>query len=147
MLPFQEVVSKKFVEKVGTAGMATQEDGTGPFKLVQWRKGDSIIMKRFPDYYGGSPDIPPVGKACVDRVIFKIIPESASRVAALLSGDVQIINELPAYAVPQVNATDNAKAVSVNGTRSFFIAMNNAGRDPSTTSRCARRWPTRSTRS
>ena len=95
MLPFQEVVSKAFVEKVGTAGMATQENGTGPFKLVDWRKGDAIIMERFDDYYGGSTDIPPVGKACVDRVIFKVIPESASRVAALLAGDVDIINELP----------------------------------------------------
>jgi peptide/nickel transport system substrate-binding protein len=124
MLPFQEVVSKAFVEKVGTKGMATQEDGAGPFQLVEWRKGDSVIMKRFDDYYGGSPDIPPVGKACVDRAIFKIIPESASRVAALLAGDVQIINDLPPYAVAQVNASGNAKAVTVNGTRSFFIAMN-----------------------
>ena len=38
-------------------------NGTGPFKLVEWRRGDSIIMERFDDYYGGSPDIPPVGTA------------------------------------------------------------------------------------
>ncbi|MGB8622312.1 MAG: ABC transporter substrate-binding protein [Paracoccaceae bacterium] len=127
MLPFQEVVSKDFVEKVGTDGMATQENGTGPFKLVDWRKGDSVIMERFDDYYGGSPDIAPVGKACVDRVIFKIIPESASRVAALLAGDAQIINELPPFAVEQVRNSPNADVVSVNGTRSFFIAMNTKG--------------------
>ncbi|HSG37219.1 MAG TPA: ABC transporter substrate-binding protein, partial [Paracoccaceae bacterium] len=34
-LPFQEVVSKAFVESVGTAGMATEVNGTGPFKLVE----------------------------------------------------------------------------------------------------------------
>jgi len=102
MLPFQEFVSKAFVEKVGTAGMATAENGAGPFKLVEWRKGDSIIMERFDDYYGGSPDIAPVGKACVDRVIFKVIPETASRVAALLAGDVDIINGLPPFSIAQV---------------------------------------------
>jgi len=133
MLPFQEIVSKAFVEKVGSQRLATMENGTGPFKLVEWRKGDAIIMERFEDYYGGAPDIPPVGKACVDRVIFKIIPESASRVAALLAGDVDIINELPPFSVAQVKNNPNTDVMTVNGTRSFFVAMNLRGgpfRDP-----------------
>jgi peptide/nickel transport system substrate-binding protein len=78
MLPNQQIVSQAFVEAMGNDGMATAENGTGPFRLVEWRKGDAIIMERFDDYYGGSPDIEPVGQACVDRVIFKIIPESTS---------------------------------------------------------------------
>lgn len=124
MLPFQEVVSRKFVEANGADALATREDGTGPFKLVEWRKGDAVIMERFNDYYGGAAAIPPVGKACVDRVIFKVIPENASRVAALLAGDVDIINELPAHAVKQVEANPNTRVMSVRGTRSEFIAMN-----------------------
>lgn len=127
MLPFEEVVSKAWIEKVGNDGAATSENGTGPFKLAEWRKGDAIIMDRFDDYYGGSPDIPPVGKACVDRVIFKIIPESASRVAALLAGDVDIINELPPFSVKQVENNPDTAVMKVNGTRSFFIAMNMQG--------------------
>jgi peptide/nickel transport system substrate-binding protein len=127
MLPNQQIVSKAFVEKVGSDGIATQENGTGPFKLVEWRKGDSIIMERFDDYYGGATDIPPVGKSCVDRVIFKVIPESASRVAALLAGDVDIINELPAFSIEQVKSNPNTDVMTVNGTRSFFIAMNMQG--------------------
>ena len=127
MLPNQQIVSKAFVENVGSAGLATAENGTGPFKLAEWRKGDAIILERFDDYYGGAPSIEPVGKACVDRVIFKIIPESASRVAALLAGEVHIINELPVSSVAQVEASDNTKVMTVNGTRSFFIAMNMQG--------------------
>lgn len=127
MLPNQQIVSKAFVERVGTAGLATQVNGTGPFKLVEWRKGDAIIMERFDDYYGGATDIPPVGPACVDRVIFKIIPESASRVAALLAGDVDIINDLPAFSVEQVRNAPDTDVLTVNGTRSFFIAMNMEG--------------------
>ncbi len=124
MLPFQEVVSKAFVEKVGSEGLATQVNGTGPFKLVEWRKGDSVIMERFDGYYGGATDIPPVGKACVDRVIFKIIPESASRVAALLAGDVDIINELPAHSMNQVASNANTQVKTVRGTRTYFVALN-----------------------
>lgn len=124
MLPFQEVVSKKFVEKVGSDALATQANGTGPFKLVEWRRGDAVIMERFADYYGGASDIPPVGPAKVDRVIFKIIPENASRVAALLSGDVHIVNELPPSAMKQVEASSNAAVAKVNGTRTFFVSLN-----------------------
>lgn len=125
MLPFQEVVRKAFAEKEGE-GLATKEDCAGPFKLVEWRRGDAIIMARDPDYFGGSPDIAPVGPAKVDRVIFKIIPENASRVAALLAGEADIVNELPVSAIKQVEASDKAAVAAVNGTRTFFIAMNMA---------------------
>jgi peptide/nickel transport system substrate-binding protein len=124
MLPVQEVVSKKFVEANGSDALATRVNGTGPFRLAEWRKGDAVIMERFNDYYGGAAAIPPVGKACVDRVVFKVIPENASRVAALLSGDVDIINELPAHNVKQVESNPNTRVMSVRGTRSFFIGMN-----------------------
>lgn len=124
MLPFQEVVSKAHVEKSGDAALATSVDCAGPFRLVEWRRGDSVIMARDPSYYGGSAAIPPVGPAKVDRVIFKIIPENASRVAALLAGEVDIINELPASAIKQVEASDKARVAAVNGTRTFFVAIN-----------------------
>ncbi|MCB2139301.1 MAG: ABC transporter substrate-binding protein [Rhodobacteraceae bacterium] len=127
MLPNQQIVSKAWVEKTGNEGVATAENGTGPFKLAEWRKGDAVILERFDDYYGGATDIAPVGPACVDRVIFKIIPESASRVAALLAGEVHIINELPAFSIGQVEANEGTQVMTVNGTRSFFIAMNMQG--------------------
>lgn len=125
MLPFQEVVSKRFVEAGGAAALATALNGTGPFKLVEWRKGDSVIMERFDGYYGGAPGIAPVGKACVDRVIFRVIPENASRVAALLAGDVDIVNELPVQNIKQVDGNANTKVMAVNGTRTFFVSINN----------------------
>src|SRR3546814_10530770 len=85
----------------------------------------SDLMERFDGYYGGATDIPPVGKACVDRVIFKMIPENASRVAALLAGDVHIIDALPTHAVKQVENNPGTHVLSVRGTRSSYIALNN----------------------
>lgn len=123
-LPFQQIVSKAFVERVGTEGMATETNGTGPFKLVEWRRGDSIILERFDDYYGGAPDLPPVGPAGVERVIFRIIPETSSRVAALLAGEVDIIDNLPVTDIATVEANPNTKVLTTNGTRSFFADLN-----------------------
>jgi peptide/nickel transport system substrate-binding protein len=124
-LPFNQIVSKSFVEKVKTDGMATQTNGTGPFKLVEWRRGDSLIMERFPGYYGGAAGLAPVGPARVDRVIFRIVPEPASRVAALLAGEVDLIDELPHHAIKQLEANPRTQVLKTNGTRSFFIDFNN----------------------
>jgi len=117
-------VNRRQVARVGQEGMQTRPDGCGPFRLVDWRRGEAIIMERFAEYYGGSPEIPPAGPAQVDRVIFRILPENASRVAALLAGEVDIINELPPSAIRQVEASRNAQLMKVNGTRTFFVAMN-----------------------
>ncbi len=124
-LPWQEVVSKKFVASVGSEGMATKVNGTGPFTLVEWIRGNRIVMERFDDYYGGSADIPPVGKAKVKRVIWQIIPENASRVAALLAGEVDIINDVPTHSIKQIEQNSGTKIMTVNGTRSYFLPLNN----------------------
>jgi peptide/nickel transport system substrate-binding protein len=124
-LPFQEIVSKAFVERVGTQGMATGEDGTGPFKLAEWRRGDQVVMQRFDGYYGGSPEVPPVGRARVDRAIFRFIPDNASRVAALLAGEVDIIDQLPIDAMKQVEANADTRVLTSASTNSFFIDLNN----------------------
>jgi peptide/nickel transport system substrate-binding protein len=125
MLTFQEVVNRRFAEAEGAAGMATKENGTGPFRLVQWRRGESLVLERFPEYFGGAPAIQRAGDGCVDRVIVKIIPENASRVAALLAGDVDIINELPAHDIRTVEANGNTRVMAADGTRTFFVALNN----------------------
>jgi peptide/nickel transport system substrate-binding protein len=126
MLPFQEIVSEAFVKRVGDDGMVSQEDGTGPFRLKQWSRGDRIVMERVPDYYGGSAEVPPVGPALVDRVIYKVMPDNASRVAALLAGDIDIMNSLPVTSIVQVRDNPGTTVMTVNGTRTFFLSINNA---------------------
>jgi len=123
-LPFQEMVAKHYVEEVGDDYLAEHPMGTGPFRFVRWDKGTQIIMERFDDYYGGSPDIPPVGPAQVETLIFKIIPETSSRIAALQAGEVDIITKVPVDLMGQIEADPNVEIALCNGTRSYFIGMN-----------------------
>lgn len=118
------IVSKRFAEAQGNAGMATRVNGTGPFKLLAWNRGDSVTMERFADYYGGPATLPPVGPARVDRVTFRVIPELASRVAALLAGEIDIATEMPVHLRPQIERSARAKVVTANGTRTFFVSLN-----------------------
>ncbi len=124
MLPLQQIVSQSFVKGKGLQGIDDAVNGTGPFKLVEWRRGEAVIMERFEDYYGGSFDVPPVGPACVDRAIFKIMPKNLTRVSALLNGEVDIINDLSPKDIAAVDANPNTHVMKSAGTRTFFIALN-----------------------
>ncbi|MCC7427403.1 MAG: ABC transporter substrate-binding protein [Alphaproteobacteria bacterium] len=55
--------------------------GTGPFRFREWVRGSHIIMERNPDYWDA-------GKPYLDRIIARIIPDAASRAAALESGEI-----------------------------------------------------------
>jgi len=61
--------------------------GTGPYKVVRYVKSDRIELARNDAYWGG--------KTPWDKVTLRILPNDASRVAALLSGDVQVIENVP----------------------------------------------------
>jgi peptide/nickel transport system substrate-binding protein len=78
-----------------SAAKATTDDfnigkaaiGTGPYKLVRYTKGDRIELARNDAYWGG--------KTPWEKVTLRLLPQDASRVAALLSGDVQVIENVP----------------------------------------------------
>lgn len=83
------IVSKNAAAHAGTddfnGGRAVI--GTGPFRFVRFRRGDTIELARNDDYWGA--------KVEWDRVIFRIIPSDAPRMAALLAGDVDAIEAVP----------------------------------------------------
>ncbi|MFC2076084.1 ABC transporter substrate-binding protein [candidate division KSB1 bacterium] len=61
--------------------------GTGPFRFVSWRHSDLLILESNPDYWDG-----PVGP---ERIEFHIIPDIAVALEKYLSGEIDIVNELP----------------------------------------------------
>lgn len=123
MLPHQQIVSKAHVEAVGS-DLAIKPMGTGPFKFVEGSIDERIVLERFDDYYGGSPDIPPVGPAPAKRVIFEIMPEVSTRVAAIQSGDVQIIHNIPPDMIATLEADPDVIVKTVDGTRMHMFEMN-----------------------
>jgi peptide/nickel transport system substrate-binding protein len=66
---------------------AKDNSGTGPYKLRSWRKDLELVLERNEDYWGE--------KAKIETVVYRPIPEAASRVIALESGDVDVITQIP----------------------------------------------------
>lgn len=63
----------------------TKPVGTGPFKLVEYTVGESIVMERNPDYWD-------TGKPYLDRVVFRYVSDSATRTAMLETGEADLVS-------------------------------------------------------
>jgi peptide/nickel transport system substrate-binding protein len=68
--------------------------GTGPYKFVEFKQGDRFVVEANPDWWGG--------KAKWDKVTVRPIASDPTRVAALLGGSVDVINEVPTNDVAQL---------------------------------------------
>ncbi|MHB1405581.1 MAG: ABC transporter substrate-binding protein [Desulfitobacteriaceae bacterium] len=124
MLPHQQIIPKAYFEKVGVAEFVKKPIGAGPFKLVEAKLDEKVVLERYDKYYGGSPDLQPVGPAQAKTVIFDVIPENSTRLAALKSGEVQIIQNVPTDMVEQLKADTNENVMMVNGTNVYMFQIN-----------------------
>jgi peptide/nickel transport system substrate-binding protein len=83
------VVPPEYVKKVGDAEYNLNPVGSGPYKLEKWVKGQEIVMTAYDKYYGPKP--------AYKKLIFKGVPEEASRIAALLTGEADVISGVPVH--------------------------------------------------
>ncbi|MGL1931930.1 MAG: ABC transporter substrate-binding protein [Desulfotalea sp.] len=76
-------------------------NGTGPYKFVEWIKGDRVVLAKNESYWGE--------KADWEKVVFKPISSGSSRMAALLAGDVDIIDKVPTADIEGLKKNDTVK--------------------------------------
>ncbi len=89
--------------------------GTGPYRFGAYRPGDRVEMVRNDTYWGG--------REPWERVNFRIIPNPAARTAAMLSGDVDLIDAVPGVDLPRLRATQNIQIRESIGLRLIYIKM------------------------
>lgn len=68
---------------IRTHDSANKPVGTGPFKFVEWRRGELVRLDRNPDYWRS-------GQPYLDRIVVRFIPDSATRTALLERGDAHV---------------------------------------------------------
>jgi peptide/nickel transport system substrate-binding protein len=104
------VVPKTYVEKVGEDGFKKAPIGAGPYKFVSFNPGVELVLEAFEGYWRKTPS--------VKRLLLKVIPEEATRLAALKRGEVDIAYSLQGEIAEELQRTPNLKlkAPIVNGT-------------------------------
>jgi len=98
------IEAEHYYKEVGADAAKRQPMGTGPFIAKKWVPGDRYELDANKQYWKGAPK--------VDHLVIRQIPEAATRLAALLSGEVDIIEEVPIDSIAEVEASGTAKIES-----------------------------------
>jgi len=125
MLPY-DLNSIFIVSKKAAAG-ATTEDfnrgqaavGTGPYKLMRFARGDRIELTRNDAYWGAQNGRP----AAWDKVTLRILPADTARIAALLAGDVDVIENIPTADLTRLKANPNFRLEQKVSWRTLFLHL------------------------
>ncbi|GAC1404120.1 MAG: glutathione ABC transporter substrate-binding protein [Candidatus Velthaea sp.] len=116
------IVDAKYMEAKGNAFVSQHPVGTGAYVLHEWKHDESISMDVNSAWWGGKPRIA--------HVVFKPIPEAAARVAALKTGETDLITNVPPQYAVSIEGGQNTRMTSVKSLRQLFIAFNTLAAGP-----------------
>lgn len=94
--------------------------GTGPYRFTEYVAGDRVVLKRNDTYWGTKPEW--------DNVRFRMISSAPARVAALLAGDVQMIEGVPTADIAKLSKDGRVALVSAVSNRIIYLHMD-SGRE------------------
>jgi ABC-type transport system substrate-binding protein len=97
--------------------MSATPNGTGPYKVVAWNQGDSVVFEANPEYWGE--------KALTPNLIFRWSEQSAQRLLELQAGTVNGIDNPGPDDIEAIKADSNLQFVERPGFNIFYIAFNN----------------------
>ena len=109
---------KDAVVKIGPSFALHNSSGTGAYKVVEWEQGARYVFERFADYW--DKDSP----GNVDKIVLTPIKEGPTRVAALLSGDVDFISPVPPQDFQRIRSNKKVKMVTYSGGRIITVQLN-----------------------
>jgi len=89
--------------------------GTGPYRWIRWTASQDVVLERNPDYWGA--------KEPWDRVTFRFISNDSSRVAALLSGDIDIADTLPAELYDRVKGAPGVQLLTTDSIFTNYLYL------------------------
>ncbi|MFC3393892.1 ABC transporter substrate-binding protein [Brenneria rubrifaciens] len=105
------------LENVPTETLNSGKDviGTGPFKFVSWVPDDRVVLERNENYWGGNAEW--------DKVTIRVFKNSSARVAAILSGDVDMIENVPTADSSNIKNNSQLHTISTPGNRIIYLHM------------------------
>ncbi len=123
------ILSKKAMAGAAPEGKTTAElnsgnglVGTGPFKFVEWQRGSRIVAERNDNYWGPKP--------YWKTVILRPLSNNTTRVAALLSGDVDLIEDPPTTDLAKLKTDPKITLAKAISNRVIYIALDQHGEPP-----------------
>lgn len=114
-VPFSAIVPKALVEADEEA-FKTSPVGSGPYKFVEWKQGDSVTLTANEDYFEGAPATP--------NLIMKVIPEAAQRTIALETGEVDLAYDILPNDLNKIADNPDLTLYDAPSLTCFYVSMN-----------------------
>ena len=128
-LPAMTIFGLGILDKETMEENATEEDpwshdynnnvnapGFGPYCLERWDQGSEFVVRANPDYYRGAPPF--------DRIVFREVPQSSNRLAAIRSGDAHLVERLTPREYASLREDPGVEVAGVLGNENMFLHMN-----------------------
>jgi peptide/nickel transport system substrate-binding protein len=110
------IVPKAYVEKVGAQKFNLEPVGSGPFRLKQWQKGIAATLEANDTYWRGKPPF--------RTVVFRVVPDVATRVADLQTGKADIVRGLSPDEALTVKKDAKLQVLAVPTERIGYMFLN-----------------------
>jgi peptide/nickel transport system substrate-binding protein len=91
--------------------------GLGPYTVTEWIPGDRIVLKANPNYFKGEP--------AIKNVIFKVVPESSTRLAMLKSGTIDVAYSLTSAEINSLAGTPGVNVIKLATNDTVWCILNN----------------------
>ncbi len=101
---------------------ATQLNGTGPYRVVSFMPGKTVVLERFDDYYGAK------GKPGIRKIVVRAIPDWGTQQAELMSGGIDWMYSVPTDMAENLSKTGRATHLKGPSMRVGFLVLDAAGR-------------------
>jgi peptide/nickel transport system substrate-binding protein len=108
-IPAAHLISPKFIDQ-------RHPVGTGPFRFVEWIPNERIVLEANPDYWEGKPKI--------ERLIFKVVPDSSTRLIQLQTGQIQAMDGIDPNSLPIIKGDKNLTLLTAPGLNVCYLAFN-----------------------
>lgn len=109
------IISPKSIKEQSDK-IAQNPVGTGPFVFESWKPGDEIVIVKNKDYWGKKPKL--------DKVVFKVVPEDATRIAMIETGEAQVTDQVPVTEIDRIKASDTMELYRTDGLAVEYLSFN-----------------------
>ncbi|MEO3388122.1 ABC transporter substrate-binding protein [Mesorhizobium sp. CAU 1741] len=110
------IVSPAAIEEFGEDGFAQNPVGAGPYMVEGFNAGQELTLTAYDGYWGDKPG--------ASSIVFRFIAEPATRINALTTGAVDVIDSVPVQLVGQLSGNGEVEVVRKPGLRPIGLALN-----------------------
>jgi ABC-type transport system substrate-binding protein len=109
------IVSPAATERYGDDQIATNPVGAGPFVLASFNPGQEVVLRAYEGYWDGVPQ--------TQEIVFRYVPEASTRISALQSGQVDIIDSVPPQLAVTLQNDPNVQVLTSPGLRPMGFGL------------------------